>query len=144
MLIDAAKVIEGQTRKRFEVCRLRDIPIMTFINKMDREARDPFELIDEIADQLQLECAPMNWPAGSGLNFHGVHDFATDSFVRFGERDPAAMPEDPRAKLAEEIAWVRHATQPFALQTYREGHMTPVYFGAALKSFGVRELLQEL
>ena len=69
MVIDAAKGIEAQTRKLFEVCRLRDIPIITFINKMDREARDPFELIDEIADQLQLECAPMNWPAGFGAQF---------------------------------------------------------------------------
>src|SRR5512145_900104 len=81
MVIDAAKGIESQTRKLFEVCRLRDIPIITFINKMDREARDPFSLIDEIADQLQLECAPMNWPAGSGLNFHGVQDLESNSFV---------------------------------------------------------------
>ena len=72
MVIDAAKGIEAQTRKLFEVCRLRDIPIITFVNKMDREARDPFELLDEIADQLQLECAPMMWPAGMGLNFKGV------------------------------------------------------------------------
>jgi peptide subunit release factor RF-3 len=72
MVIDAARGIESQTRKLFEVCRLRDIPIMTFINKMDREARDPFELMDEISDQLQLDCAPMVWPAGMGLNFKGV------------------------------------------------------------------------
>ncbi|MBN9569475.1 MAG: GTP-binding protein, partial [Alphaproteobacteria bacterium] len=84
MVIDAAKGIEAQTRKLFEVCRLRDIPIMTFINKMDREARDPFSLLDEIADQLQLECAPMNWPAGMGLNFHGVLDLYTDQFALFG------------------------------------------------------------
>src|SRR5258708_20866444 len=103
MVIDAAKGIESQTRKLFEVCRLRDIPIMTFMNKMDREARAPFELIDEIADQLQLECAPMNWPAGSGLNFQGVHNFATNSFVRFGERASAALPDDASAKLAEDI-----------------------------------------
>src|ERR1700729_4077202 len=78
MVIDAAKGIEPRTRKLFEVCRLRDIPIITFINKMDREARDPLELIDEISDQLQLECAPMMWPAGMGLNFKGVHDLAAD------------------------------------------------------------------
>ena len=144
MVIDAAKGIESQTRKLFEVCRLRDIPIMTFINKMDREARDPFELIDEIADQLQLECAPMNWPAGSGLNFHGVYDFAADTLVRFGERGSAALPDDVQKKLDEDIELVRHATSPFDLATYREGHMTPVYFGAALKGFGVRTLLQAL
>jgi peptide chain release factor 3 len=149
MVIDAAKGIESQTRKLFEVCRLRDIPIMTFINKMDREARDPFELIDEIADQLQLECAPMGWPAGSGLNFHGVFDFTANSFLRFGERgSPASgldsLPAELRAKLDEDIALVRHATHPFDLSVYREGHMTPVYFGAALKGFGVRDLLQAL
>jgi len=71
MVIDAAKGIEAQTRKLFEVCRLRDIPIMTFVNKMDREARDPFELLDEISDQLQLETAPMMWPAGMGQKFQG-------------------------------------------------------------------------
>jgi len=84
MVIDAAKGIEAQTRKLFEVCRLRDIPIMTFINKMDREARDPLELIDEIADQLQLECAPMLWPAGAGLNFKGALDLYADEFILFG------------------------------------------------------------
>src|ERR1700756_2481381 len=84
MVIDAARGIESQTRKLFEVCRLRNIPIMTFVNKMDREARDPLELIDEISDQLQLECAPLNWPAGMGLNFKGVLDLYADDFVAFG------------------------------------------------------------
>src|SRR5579872_6798114 len=83
MVLDAAKGIETQTRKLFEVCRLRDIPIMTFVNKMDREARDPFELLDEIADQLQLETAPMLWPVGMGLNFRGVFDLYGDSFIPF-------------------------------------------------------------
>jgi peptide chain release factor 3 len=151
MVIDAAKGIEAQTRKLFEVCRLRDIPIMTFINKLDREARDPFELIDEIADQLQLECAAMDWPAGSGLNFHGVYDFGRDDFVRFQSGEPPAtcdalgvLPDDVRIKLEEDIALVRHATTPFVLETYRSGHMTPVFFGAALRNFGVRTLLQAL
>ncbi len=85
MVIDAAKGIEAQTRKLFEVCRLRDIPIMTFVNKMDREARDPFELLDEISDQLQIETAPMMWPAGMGLNFKGVLDF-TDQRLRALQR----------------------------------------------------------
>src|ERR1700723_98250 len=83
MVIDAAKGIEAQTRKLFEVCRLRDVPIITFINKMDRKARDPFSLLDEISDQLQLETAPMVWPAGMGLNFKGVYDLASDEFVPF-------------------------------------------------------------
>jgi peptide chain release factor 3 len=164
MVIDAAKGIESQTRKLFEVCRLRDIPIVTFINKMDREAREPLELIDEIADQLQLECAPMSWPAGSGLNFKGVHDFQTNTFLPFapppergrqgGGQDPSLSNHDPSLTLPfqgresesfkEELDLVRHATQPFDLKTYRAGHMTPVYFGAALKNFGVRELLAAL
>ncbi len=152
MVIDAAKGIETQTRKLFEVCRLRDIPIITFINKMDREARDPFELIDEIADQLQLECAPMNWPAGQGLNFKGVYDRATLDFVPFF-KDAArvslddaknSMPDDVRAKLDEDIALVEGACAIFNKTSYRQGHMTPVYFGSALKSFGVRELLRGL
>jgi peptide chain release factor 3 len=147
MVIDAAKGIEAQTRKLFEVCRLRNIPIITFINKMDREARDPFELLDEIADQLQLECAALNWPAGSGLNFRGVYDLQHDEFARFTQGEPRTrgyeyLPEADRAKLAEDIELVRHASSPFDLATYREGHMTPVFFGAALKNFGVRDLLQ--
>src|SRR5580765_187789 len=85
MVIDAAKGIETQTRKLFEICRLRDIPIMTFVNKMDREARDPFTLIDEIADQLQLDVAPMTWPSGMGLNFRGTYDLYTDEFAVFGK-----------------------------------------------------------
>ncbi len=147
MVIDAAKGIEAQTRKLFEVCRLRDIPIITFINKMDREARDPFELIDEIADQLQLECAPMSWPAGSGLQFpRRVR--ASGRTISCRSRDAAAkieaLPDEARAQLNEEVELVRHATQPFDLETYREGHMTPVLFGAALKDFGVRDLLKTI
>src|SRR5438477_10111764 len=85
MVIDAAKGIEAQTRKLFEVCRLRDIPIVTFVNKMDREARDPFELLDEISDQLQIETAPMMWPCGMGLNFRGIQDLSNGSFIAFND-----------------------------------------------------------
>ena len=152
MVIDAAKGIEAQTRKLFEICRLRDIPIITFINKMDRETRDPFELIDEIADQLQLECAPVNWPAGAGRNFKGVYDFAAHKFVPFARGSTrmttidlaAELTGDVRMKLEEDIALVEGACTPFDLDFYRAGHMTPVYFGAALKNFGVRELLSGL
>ena len=141
MVIDAAKGIETQTRKLFEVCRLRDIPIITFINKMDREGRDPFELMDEIGDQLQLECTPMNWPAGSGGTFAGLQDFRGGSFIPFpGGR----MSDDVRAKLDEDAALVQGACAPFDLETYRAGHMTPVLFGAALKNFGVRPLLETI
>ena len=109
MVIDAAKGIESQTRKLFEVCRLRDIPIMTFVNKMDREAREPLELIDEISEQLQLDCAPMMWPAGMGLNFRGMLDLVSDEFVVFNTSERlgdnamrAYLGEESFAKLEEE------------------------------------------
>jgi peptide chain release factor 3 len=151
MVIDAARGIESQTRKLFEVCRLRDIPIMTFINKMDREARDPLELIDEISDQLQLECAPMLWPAGMGLNFRGVFDLGTDEFLRFGSgerigRDHLGDVLSPEVlvRLDDEVSLARGACPSFDSETYRTGHLTPVFFGSALKNFGVRELLDAL
>ena len=148
MVIDAARGIESQTRKLFEVCRLRDIPIMTFINKMDREARDPFELMDEISDQLQLDCAPMVWPVGMGLNFKGVFDLLRDDFAVFGKNErvsrealPKILSEELQAKLLEDIALARGACPNFDADVYRTGHLTPVFFGSALKNFGVRELM---
>ena len=151
MVIDAAKGIEAQTRKLFEVCRLRDIPIMTFINKMDREARDPLSLIDEISDQLQLECAPMMWPAGMGQNFKGVYDLYADNFVAFGTNKrmghnafAATLDEGAKARLDEEIELARAGLSRFDAAAYREGNLTPVFFGSALKNFGVRELIAAL
>jgi peptide chain release factor 3 len=126
MVIDAAKGIEAQTRKLFEVCRLRDIPIITFINKMDREARDPFSLLDEISDQLQLETAPMVWPAGMGLNFKGVYDLVNDEFVPFQDdgrvgHNAIASVLDPelKAKLDEEVSLAREGLPRFDLPLYR-------------------------
>ncbi len=141
MVIDAAKGIEAQTRKLFEVCRLRDIPIMTFVNKMDREARDPFELLDELSDQLQIETAPMMWPAGMGLNFKGVQSLMDDRFIAYnnGKLDDTLKP-----KLEEDVSLAREGLPVFDLATYREGHLSPVYFGSALKNFGVAELLDGL
>jgi len=155
MVIDAAKGIESQTLKLFEVCRLRDIPIVTFINKMDREARDTFELLDEIAGQLQLDVAPMMWPAGMGQNFKGIYDLYADDFAVFGSVGAggeriggdalgALLPEDVKAKLDEEVELARAGLSRFDAAAYREGNMTPVYFGSALKRFGVRELLDAL
>jgi peptide chain release factor 3 len=141
MVIDAAKGIEAQTRKLFEVCRLRDIPIMTFVNKMDREARDPFELLDELSDQLQIETAPMMWPAGMGQNFKGVQDLHSDRFIAFNGN---TLPDDLKAKLDEDVLLARAGLPVFDLATYREGHLSPVYFGSALKNFGVAELLNAL
>ncbi len=155
MVIDAAKGIESQTRKLFEVCRLRDIPIMTFVNKMDREARDAFELLDEISDQLQLEVAPMTWPAGHGLNFKGVYDLYADDFAPFGppgtsgervgaDALAALLPEDIKDKLEEDVELARGGLSRFDRAAYREGHLSPVFFGSALKNFGVRDLLSAL
>jgi peptide chain release factor 3 len=162
MVIDAAKGIEAQTRKLFEVCRLRDIPIATFVNKLDRESRDPFELIDEIAETLALDTAPVTWPVGAGRDFRGCYDLAGERMLLFGEgaKDQAreeiacsglddarlaeAMPPAQLAHLREEAELVRAACPAFDLQAYREGHLTPIYFGSALGNFGVRELLDGL
>jgi peptide chain release factor 3 len=153
MVIDAAKGIEARTRKLFEVCRLRDIPIITFINKMDRESRDPFDLLDEIEKTLALDTAPMTWPIGRGRDFVGTLDVATgavrlmDGTSRGTPRqmDIAAIaalnPTFDAAALAEEFALVRQACRPFDLAAFREGHLTPVFFGSALKNFGVGDLL---
>jgi peptide chain release factor 3 len=153
MVIDAAKGIEARTRKLFEVCRLRDIPIITFINKMDRESRDPFDLLDEIEKTLALDTAPMTWPIGRGRDFVGTLDVATgavrlmDGTSRGTPRqmDIAAIaalnPSFDAAALTEEFALVRQACRPFDLTAFREGHLTPVFFGSALKNFGVGDLL---
>ena len=155
MVIDAAKGIEAQTRKLFEVCRLRDIPIITFINKMDREARDTIELLDEIADQLQLDCAAMSWPVGMGLNFRGIYEIASGEFVPYSSRGDdlprvghaaisSVLAAEEVARLNEDVELVRGASAEFDLKTYLEGHQTPVFFGSALKNFGVRELIMAL
>ena len=150
MVIDAAKGIEAQTLKLFEVCRLRDIPIITFINKMDREARDSFELLDEIAAKLALDTVPMMWPAGMGQSFRGAYDVEKDLFIPFGRGEPVPLdsnrisefvPPDQLTQLNEEKSLALGASSSFDLQSYREGHLTPVYFGSALKEFGVKELL---
>jgi peptide chain release factor 3 len=160
MVLDAAKGIEPQTLKLFEVCRLRDIPITTFINKMDREAQDPFALLDEIHSKLAMDTAPMYWPAASGQRFAGMLDLTTDEFVPFrrleaGEQGFASqerqkrgandflegVSDDVRAELTETAELARDGLPKFDLQAFREGHLTPVYFGSALRRFGVLELL---
>jgi peptide chain release factor 3 len=150
MVIDAAKGIELQTKKLFEVCRLRNIPITTFINKVDREGQNPFELLDEIANTLALDICPMVWPIGTGGLFRGCYDLVQDrlvSAVKPGQ-DAAgvkfAIPADQQAQLDEDIELIRAAFPPFDLQSFSEGHLTPVYFGSALKDYSVRELLEGL
>ncbi|MFL5180311.1 MAG: peptide chain release factor 3 [Microvirga sp.] len=157
MVIDAAKGIEARTRKLFEVCRLRDIPIVTFVNKMDRESRDPFDLLDEIEKTLALDTAPVTWPIGRGRSFAGTYDLARNLVRRLdadeapmpvnGPASPAVealLPEEEREAWREEIALAQDACRPFALKAFREGHLTPVFFGSALKNFGVRDLIDAL
>ena len=158
MVIDAAKGIEARTRKLFEVCRLRDIPIITFINKMDRESRDPFDLIDEIEKTLALDTAPITWPVGRGRDFVGTIDIETGG-VRLLEGDAGTVgklremtvsevaalnPNLDAAAIEGELDLVREACKRFDLASFREGHLTPVFFGSALKNFGVGDLLDAL
>lgn len=158
MVIDAAKGIEARTRKLFEVCRLRDIPIITFINKMDRESRDPFDLLDEIEKTLALDTAPVTWPIGRGRDFLGTLNLA-DGGVRLieGEASKTGVatkmsvaemaklnPNLDSKALEEEFSLVRDACHKFDLDAFREGHLTPVFFGSALKNFGVGDLLEGL
>jgi peptide chain release factor 3 len=158
MVIDGAKGIEARTRKLLEVCRLRDIPIITFINKMDRESRDPFDLLDEIEKTLALDTTPMTWPVGRGRDFVGTMDVASGGMRLLdgdeGKTGPlrqmsmsaiaglnASLDE---AALGEELTLVREGCNPFDLDSFLEGHLTPVFFGSALRNFGVGDLLEGL
>ena len=155
MVLDAAKGIEAQTLKLFEVCRMRDVPILTFVNKLDREGRDPFSLLDEVEETLQLEVTPASWPIGMGQSFLGCYDLfrdrlllldrgknavATEGEAFHGLDDPRLderLPAEALARLREEVEMARALCPAFDLQSYREGHLTPVYFGSALNNFGV-------
>jgi peptide chain release factor 3 len=149
MVIDAAKGIEPQTRKLFEVCRLRSVPIITFVNKVDREGRPIFELLDEIADMLALDICPMNWPVGMGGEFEGVLDLTTNRISRpegasrefHGKVDDAPVLSE---RYTEEIELAQAGYAEFDVDAYRNGDLTPVYFGSALKEFGVAELIAAL
>src|SRR5438105_13162262 len=143
MVLDAAKGIEAQTRKLFEVCRLRDVPIITFVNKLDREARDPFDLLDEIEQALALDVTPASWPIGMGRDFLGTYDLVADALLLFDRRDGPRLTEavrcsgldDPKlaehlpaaaiTKLREEVEMVRGLCPNFDLAAYRAGHLTP-------------------
>ena len=158
MVIDAAKGIEARTLKLIEVCRLRDIPIITFINKMDRDSRDVFDLMDEIEKTLALDTTPMTWPVGRGRDFLGTYDIFTGGIrlLEGGGAKTGAAENIDVAELAgrnanldvgeitEELALVKEASKPFDLNSFREGHLTPVYFGSALRNFGVGDLLEGL
>ncbi len=159
MVLDAAKGIEPQTLKLFEVCRLRDIPIITFINKLDREALDPMELLDEIASKLQLDPAPIWWPAQSGNRLRGMVEMGTGTFQPYARKIPGST-EDAGHPDALPLAEAERYFEPgehqdlldaaelvtggypaFDRQSFLEGHMTPVLWGSALRHFGIDELL---
>ena len=161
MVIDGGNGVEAQTIKLLEVCRLRDTPIITFMNKFDRESRDPTELLDEVESVLGIRCAPVTWPIGMGKRFRGVYHLLRDEVLVFaaGEetreqaveriaginnpeldrRFPEEMPE-----LREQVELLRGASHPFSLEEFLQGQQTPVFFGSAINNFGVRELLGAL
>lgn len=158
MVIDSAKGVEARTVKLMEVCRLRTTPIMTFINKLDRESRDPIELMDEVEEVLNIQCAPMTWPIGSGKRFKGVFHLYNNNIHLYNPTHGGKIQQgeviegldNPRldevlgnqaAELREEIELVRGASHEFDLQAYLQGNLSPVFFGSAINNFGVSELL---
>ncbi len=160
MVIDVAKGVEDRTVKLMEVCRLRDTPIMTFINKLDREGRDPIELLDEVENVLSIQCAPITWPVGMGKSFKGIYHLYLDSVFLYQsgkntEKQEAIEikglnnPEldehigDMADALRSEIDLVKGASHAFDLQAYLQGKLTPVYFGSAINNFGIKELLDD-
>ncbi len=162
MVLDCAKGIESQTLKLFEVCRLRDIPIITFVNKMDRDGQDPFDLLDEIEEKLALEIVPASWPIGMGRDFKGCYNLLEDKLILFerSKGDTLAnavecsglddkkidelLPQEQAEKLREDVEMIRGVYSAFDLDSYLKGGMTPVFFGSAVNNFGVRELLEGL
>ncbi|MYD42906.1 MAG: peptide chain release factor 3 [Gammaproteobacteria bacterium] len=160
MVIDAAKGVEARTRKLLEICRARDMPILTLINKLDREALPPIELLDHIEQELGIECAPMTWPIGSGRSFRGCYHLKEDQFTEYEQGHGSTLhaypchgaleSDDVRAWLgsdydefADELELVRGASHTFDLEAYLAGRRTPVYVGSALQNFGVDHLLNQ-
>lgn len=162
MVIDAAKGVEDQTIKLLEVCRLRDTPIVTFMNKYDREVRDSLELLDEVENILKIQCAPITWPIGMGKTFRGVYHILRDEILLFDAGQDSAQQlvnevisgiDNPRLdelfpleieQLRNEIELVQGASHPFDLEAFLSGKQTPVFFGSAINNFGVREILNAL
>ena len=158
MVIDAAKGVEERTIKLMDVCRLRTTPIMSFINKLDRDGREPIELMDEIEAVLGIECAPVTWPIGMGRDFQGIYDLIEDRVYLYERGDASRVGEsrvleglastdvddalgDTATALREEIELIRGASPEFDLGRYLVGEQTPVFFGAAIHNFGIGELL---
>ncbi|MDJ0927491.1 MAG: peptide chain release factor 3 [Gammaproteobacteria bacterium] len=161
MVIDAAKGVEAQTIKLLEVCRLRNTPIITFVNKYDREVRGPLETLEEIEATLKIDCAPVTWPIGMGKTFRGVYNLLEDRLLRFqpGQERAAVDAEliegvdNPRLDdlfpqeiptFREEVDLIREASAPFDLELFLAGLQTPVFFGSAINNFGVQDVLRAL
>jgi len=161
MVIDAAKGVETQTIKLLNVCRMRATPIITFMNKMDRETRDPLELLDEVESVLQIQCAPVTWPIGMGKTFRGVYHLLRDEIMLFeagedrntGEFEIIKGINNPRLaemfpmeieELKMQVELVKGASHPYELDAFLAGTQTPVFFGSAINNFGVREILNAL
>jgi peptide chain release factor 3 len=161
MVLDAAKGVEAQTRRLFEVCRLRNTPVLTFVNKCDQPGRDPIELVDEIERTLSIPAVPLNWPIGTGREFQGVFDLRSDQVLRFertkqGRRAPMiatpldstaleeAVGEQAAAELRETVALIHGTLPAYDQQAFLDGQQTPVFFGTALHDFGVEPFLEAL
>jgi len=161
MVIDSAKGVETQTEKLMAVCRMRNTPVITFINKMDREGQSPLDLLADVEDKLQIECAPMSWPIGMGKRFKGVYNLYRKELRLFRPGDERRTEEvqvirdigDSRLEallgsaadeLREDIELLQGAANPFELPEYLKGNQTPVFFGSAINNFGVEELLDAL
>lgn len=158
MVIDSAKGVEKQTRKLMEVCRLRDTPILTFVNKLDRDGLDPLDVLADIEETLKIECAPLSWPIGMGKLFKGVYSIYDKKLHLFSATHEGGIKQgitidslddelldkelgDQAAQLREELELLEGAGYPFDKERYLQGKQTPVFFGSAINNFGVRELL---
>lgn len=158
MVIDAVKGVEERTIKLLEICRMRNMPIMTFVNKLDRESRDPLDLISEIESVLNIDCAPITWPIGMGKQFKGVYHLLDDVICRYQSGANGAVQTVEKihgldsieaskllgplaTQLTEELELVQGASEPFNSQRYLAGAQTPVFFGSAINNFGIKELL---
>ena len=159
LVIDCVKGVEEQTRKLMEVCRMRHTPVIIFINKLDREGRDPYDLLDEVSEELNIHTRPLSWPIGSGSTFKGVFNLyekqlnlftsgktkLSDDVIAFEDiNDPSLdkhIGEDAAVKLREDAELIEGVFEPFDVELYREGYLAPVFFGSAVNNFGVKELL---
>ncbi|MCH2324657.1 MAG: peptide chain release factor 3, partial [Pseudomonadales bacterium] len=160
MIVDGAKGVEERTIKLMDVCRLRDTPIFTFVNKLDRDILDPIAILDEIENVLKIKCAPINWPLGMGKEFKGVYNLYSDTIHVYQQGQGHQIPEDVQIKgldsaeakellgsyiddFSEDIELVKGASHEFDVDAYLKGQLTPVYFGTALGNFSVKEMLDD-